>query len=906
MASPTFNYEWVRYFTLAKSPKPYRGLIKSFKARIKPESLQQINSILENTARTVSLDVDKPNLSHSQIKNLIALELDWNRWLEKLEDSTVKVKIIDEEEKKSYFRQRLVIKVESLDTFEALLLIPKQTKQLNPAILGLHGHGGSMDDFAQMLMGNFLADRGYIVLIPDFKAMQDPLEEEVSREFFRFGKHLMSTRLYESDVLLKLLHNLPDISIGRIGLLANSGGSAVAHLLLRLNDKIKAVVTDYDSSFYFSWQEFCCESVPALAHYSQQINDRTSFGIPALKAPYYFAPDEEKIEKFFAKHLATDSVSVLGIETRNRSSLFNLIMNMISNSLEDQDSKTEAFLKRMSSAKHPSISDQELLILLESQLIFGIDKYLIETFNALRLSHSRKIALKMITRGLNFESMTETVQNMIVSEITLMPDNSEKLELLFDVSKYSALAGVTNFTLKLLALLQFDSELYNSVDGRNKLENIIGLLFEHKPQDPSLIKFCESLPVDFAIVTVAKNLRKLKLRKLDDSAKKFIQVTMRTKWKTLNLFQKKLIYTVLTRDYPTFSLDSLEIPNISQIVNECSQYHYEILAKELLLINQWVDVFHFVDSLEKKEKVELLYKICIFCLDKNIPQRRLLKIFSDAIDDLSNPAGRAGLREEIVNELLDRGYQEQALRWLKLAHSDVRKIELKYNREEHAKRLALIAAKVGFESEMKSLIEILPWTDRRDKFRESLKRQFNTQKANLKPKWLNRPVFDKALFSKILFTRPLQAMSLLDGQVSWEAHDAFYSLKDVLIKHIYSLDDQKRIESTLDVAKTLFSMNLRKEGNDLVNQILIPSSTKIKSSQWIKLYELYCFFEDVKLFSEQSAILKHLLKFYFGGMPDAQRDLFMQKIIHRLQEQETYQISTINLLRQMIRFSKAN
>jgi len=196
--------------------------------------------------------------------------------------------------------------------FEALQLEPSESDPM-PAIIGLHGHFDTPEIFAENYLGADLAAAGYLVLMPQFRAMNcfGP-EDEISRALISGGFNLMAMRVYETLLLEKYLRSLPRVDSRRIGILGHSGGSSTANLAVHLTDGIAAQVTDY----YVDWRDRCipppldlpvhCETVPGLFPLSTTFPDDRSAPLPRLSIPYAengFAADADAILDFFATHL---------------------------------------------------------------------------------------------------------------------------------------------------------------------------------------------------------------------------------------------------------------------------------------------------------------------------------------------------------------------------------------------------------------------------------------------------------------------------------------------------------------------------------------------------------------------------------------------------------------------------
>lgn len=856
--------------------------------------------LMQDTAHQLPLKHSENTMIPGQLKQLISHHLDWNQWLQKLSTIKVTVTFQDEIQKQNHFQRSLLIETDYIGDFQALILIPKNLNQPNSAILGLHGHGGSMHDFAQMLMGDYLASKGHVVLIPDFKAMEDPQEEKISKEFFSYGKYLMSMRLYESHLCLILLQNLPQISIGKIGLMANSGGSAVAHLIGRLSDQVSALVSDYESSYRFAWNQFCCESIPVLAPYSNLINDRKNFGFPAIKVPYYFAPAESIIENFFAENLSSNGSSVASVDhLLMNSKLTELTRQLLPQSFQKNHAKLVQFLRLSDGYDFPSVTDQELSKLFEIQLIFEDDQNLWKTFNSLRLSRFRRRAMLLMARYLSVERFSAELQYGVIQEISRMPDDSQKDNFVLDIALHSSRSGLTDFTLKLLSRIQLRTQLQNSLDFRTRLHEIMNYLLENDSMRSQILSFCNQLPVDFTLMTLLNYHRQLPSSTLKDQLIKIIKDLLKQNWLSLSDFEKKLLFTVIIREAPQIVSEIFKAPTVQQLDHKLLAHQSELLAKELLISGKTAQIFHMARQMPVQARVDLLYKICIFALQKAIDSNELLVNLSENINSLENPASRAGLREEVIAELLSYGLDKEALIWFKKACLDIQKIELQYNREKHAKRLARLAVEAGLQSEFNSFVEILAWVDRKQGFVNLLndlaaaKNQPNHQRHR------RRTPFSKTKFDEIKKKNLLLALNLLQNQNTSAAYVTYFDHKDAIKKHLKELDSEKRLETMVDVAKVIYSMGLISESHRFTAEFLDQSKSRIEQLSWTKLFELFCFCEDVELYTYQIKFLKILMLRVMQTISLSERTIFLDDLSKRLEVQSIFDNQTLETFRRI-------
>lgn len=253
-------------------------------------------------------------LSQDELRTKITDALNIGFMLDGLNARPLRVTIFAEAETEQagVISRRLIFADPLVGEFEALQLEPAGNKRV-PAIIGLHGHFDTPAVFANKYLGTELAAEGYLVVMPQFRAMDSfGPEEEISRTLIFGGFHLMAMRVYETLLIEKYLRFLDRVDTAHIGILSHSGGSSTANLAIHLTNGIAAQVTDY----YVDWRDrfislsgnlsIHCETVPGLFPLSTTFPEDWSAPIPRLSIPYAgngFAERTTEISNFFAAHL---------------------------------------------------------------------------------------------------------------------------------------------------------------------------------------------------------------------------------------------------------------------------------------------------------------------------------------------------------------------------------------------------------------------------------------------------------------------------------------------------------------------------------------------------------------------------------------------------------------------------
>jgi dienelactone hydrolase len=257
-------------------------------------------------------------LSQDELRTKIIDALNIGFMLDGLDARPLKVTIFVEEARgqNGVISKRLIFNDPLVGEFEVLQLEPAGNKRV-PAIIGLHGHYDSPEDFASNYLGDTLAAEGYLVIMPQFRAMGLELdaEEEIGSTLLFGGFHLMAMRVYETLLIEKYLRSLDRVNTAQIGIISHSGGSSAANLVIHLTKGIAAQVTDY----YVEWRDrnfttsgvsqIHCETVPSLFPLTTTFPEDWSTPIPRLSIshPGYEGHWDEEVEteirNFFATHL---------------------------------------------------------------------------------------------------------------------------------------------------------------------------------------------------------------------------------------------------------------------------------------------------------------------------------------------------------------------------------------------------------------------------------------------------------------------------------------------------------------------------------------------------------------------------------------------------------------------------
>jgi len=231
------------------------------------------------------------------LKETLIEELKIGFLLDDTKRSNLEVSFVSRTNFDEYFEEELMFNDSQVGSFSTLLLIPKGIKVSHPAIIGLHGHGDSAKVFKNHYLGEDLVEEGFVVMIPNFRAMDcREREHNISKELYLNGFTLMGLRVYEVSLIIDYLQSMPFVKEDKIGLIGHSGGSSTGHLVVRTNQDIKAFVFDYYPPLLNSCEGLSDETLPSLAYYNPQINDVSSLEIPFREFLYGYPNKKDRRE----------------------------------------------------------------------------------------------------------------------------------------------------------------------------------------------------------------------------------------------------------------------------------------------------------------------------------------------------------------------------------------------------------------------------------------------------------------------------------------------------------------------------------------------------------------------------------------------------------------------------------
>ncbi len=175
-----------------------------------------------------------------------------------------------------------------------------------PAILALPGHSESSSSHLGRLGADQWVQDGVLVAALDWRVDEaDALEDQIVHALLAEGFSLLGLRIYEAIVTTRYLRARPDVDGTRLALIGHSGGSAVGNLLIRVDDRYQAYVSDMASSHDSVSAQglWLCDTVPALAGLAGSIRAMEGALVPTLSVPYGYEGQIPAIRAWLAARL---------------------------------------------------------------------------------------------------------------------------------------------------------------------------------------------------------------------------------------------------------------------------------------------------------------------------------------------------------------------------------------------------------------------------------------------------------------------------------------------------------------------------------------------------------------------------------------------------------------------------
>ncbi len=159
------------------------------------------------------------------------------------------IQITDSLKEKNYTRLTINIKVEENESVSAFLYVPLQNgkKERLPAMLALHGTGPLGKKYVDGQGNNpnrayakELAERGYVVIAPDYPSMGDQLNYDFGKDRYESGT---MKGIFNHMRCIDLLEIREDVDPDRIGVIGHSLGGHNAMFVGAFDKRLKVIVS---------------------------------------------------------------------------------------------------------------------------------------------------------------------------------------------------------------------------------------------------------------------------------------------------------------------------------------------------------------------------------------------------------------------------------------------------------------------------------------------------------------------------------------------------------------------------------------------------------------------------------------------------------------------------------------
>lgn len=174
------------------------------------------------------------------------------------EKISLDVVVLEEEEKEKYNQRKIEYSVDRGERVRAYVLIPKDNIGKLPAIFAHHQHGTGKSEVVglsgdpNLAYGKELAERGYVVIVPDAFAFEERnyLGDSGQTQYSEFtirlvqGETLNAKVVHDISLALDYLCSLPVVDVDNIGFIGHSYGGQMALWYPVFDKRIKATVSN--------------------------------------------------------------------------------------------------------------------------------------------------------------------------------------------------------------------------------------------------------------------------------------------------------------------------------------------------------------------------------------------------------------------------------------------------------------------------------------------------------------------------------------------------------------------------------------------------------------------------------------------------------------------------------------
>lgn len=267
------------------------------------------------------------SLTPEELRGQVLAALAIEPWLQGLDERPLDSRVVARNELPAGVEQVIRLKDPHIGTMRIRLIWPRTAARPLPAVIALPGHpenAWAERDFLRRY-GGALVEAGFLVAIPSWRAYDGwTAESEATTSLLCAGSSLLAVRQYEILLVDKLLRWLrAQDKVGRVGLLAHSGGSVAGNLLVRHHFSFDALVSDMTGTFAWGLP---CESEPDAPFCVQEetdlevhpLRDQVQSAslvperVPVLRQRYGYPEGLEPAISFLREHLVDGSAGAAG------------------------------------------------------------------------------------------------------------------------------------------------------------------------------------------------------------------------------------------------------------------------------------------------------------------------------------------------------------------------------------------------------------------------------------------------------------------------------------------------------------------------------------------------------------------------------------------------------------------
>jgi len=202
------------------------------------------------------------------------------------------VKIEEEKDCPKYVQKRITLAVEDWDRLPALLLVPKSLTGKAPAMLCLHPTSElgkaivcGMGTKPNRNYGQELAERGYVVLAPDYPGFGDYVAARKALYEHGYSSATMKG-IWNHMRCMDYLSSLPEVDAARIGCIGHSLGGHNTLFLGAFDSRVKVLVT---SCGFTSFSKYYAGDLTGWTHEGYMPAIAAAYGKDPARMPFDFS-----------------------------------------------------------------------------------------------------------------------------------------------------------------------------------------------------------------------------------------------------------------------------------------------------------------------------------------------------------------------------------------------------------------------------------------------------------------------------------------------------------------------------------------------------------------------------------------------------------------------------------------